>query len=76
MYSWVGWRCHNPLAAEGERDRSLGQTGEEYILQLLCTANAEEWARTGNGTGVNIVSQGLLLFVVCCFEGGEKTVCG
>lgn len=57
MYSWVGWRCHNPLATEGERNRSLGQRGEEYMLQLLCSANAEEWARTGNVTAVNIVFQ-------------------
>lgn len=58
MYSWVGWRCHNPLAAEGERDRSLGQRGEEYMLQLLCSTNAEEWAWTGNVTAVNMLSLG------------------
>lgn len=62
MYSWVGWRCHNPLAAKGERDRSLGQRGEEYMRQLLCSTNAGEWAWTCNVTAVNIVFWGSLLF--------------
>lgn len=61
MYSWVGWRCHNPLAAKGERDRSLGQRGEEYMRQLLCSTHAGEWAWTCNVTAVSIVFRGSLL---------------
>lgn len=62
MYSWVGWRCHNPLAAKGERERSLGQRGEEYMRQLLCSTHAGEWAWTCNVTAVNIVFRGSVLF--------------
>lgn len=65
MYSWVGWRCHNPLAVEGERDCSLGQRGEKHMLQLLCSTNADEWAWTGNVTAVNILSQGGLSLRNC-----------
>lgn len=45
----------------GGRDRSLGQRGEEYMPQLLCSTNAEEWAWAGNVTAVNMLSLGGLL---------------
>ena len=64
MYSWVGWRCHNSLAAEGERDGSLGQRGEE-CMQLLWSTNAEEWAWASNVTAVNMLSLGGLSLRNC-----------
>lgn len=56
MYSWVGWRCHNPLAAEGVKRPQSGAAGGRIHAAAIVL---NECRRMKHGLEMSLLS-------ICC----------